>query len=92
MAPRAIRIVATRKLRAMLRLAVLVGALVSSSNAFMLRSGAAALSLQQGNGFEVTAHGLVKRSANQSFSGDFCRDSPAEQISTHRVTSQTPST
>ena len=90
MAPRAIRIVA-RKLRAMLRLAVLVGALVSS-NAFMLRSGAAALSLQQGNSFEVTAHGLVKRSAKINILGDVCPDSRAEHLSTHRSTSHTPST
>ena len=75
----------------MLRI-ILFAAVASSSTAFMLNGAAAALSLQQGNGFEVTAHGLVKRSANQSFSGDFCRDSPAEQISTHRSTSRTPST
>ena len=42
---------------------VLFAAVASSSQAFTLRSAAAALSLQQSNGFEVTAHGLVKRSA-----------------------------
>ena len=42
---------------------LLFAAVASSSNAFPLRSAAAALSLQQGNGFEVTAHGLVDRSA-----------------------------
>ena len=29
---------------------------------------------------------------NQQFFNDFCRDSPAEQISTHRSTPHTPST
>ena len=42
---------------------ILFAAVASSSNAFLLHSAAAALSLQQGNGFEVTAHGLVMRSA-----------------------------
>ena len=42
---------------------VLFAAVASSSQAFTLRSAAAALSLQQSNGFEVTAHGLATRSA-----------------------------
>jgi len=46
----------------MIRLTLLIAA-VASSSAFMLHNAAAALSLQQSNGFEVTAHGLVKRSA-----------------------------
>ena len=46
----------------MLRLTLLIAA-VASSRAFMFRSAAAALTLQQSNGFEVTAHGLVRRSA-----------------------------
>ena len=47
----------------MLRLTILFAAVASISNAFTLPSAAAALSLQQSNGFEVTAHGLVMRSA-----------------------------
>ena len=47
----------------MLRLTILFAAVASSSNAFLLRSAAAGLTLQQSNGFEVTAHGLVQRSA-----------------------------
>merc|ERR1719311_1919969 len=42
----------------MIRLTLLIAA-VASSSAFMLHNAAAALSLQQSNGFEVTAHGLV---------------------------------
>ena len=42
---------------------ILFAAVASSSNAFLLPSAVAGLTLQQSNGFEVTAHGLVKRSA-----------------------------
>merc|ERR1719488_382802 len=43
----------------MLRLTILFAAVASSSHAFTLRAASAGLALQQGNGFEVTAHGLV---------------------------------
>ena len=72
----------------MLRLTILFAAVASISNAFMLPSAVAGLTLQQSNGFEVTAHGLVHHSAKQNVLDDFCPDSPAEQISTHRSTSQ----
>ena len=76
----------------MLRLTILFAAVASISNAFLLPSAVAGLTLQQSNGFEVTAHGLAKpQRTNQQFFGDFCRDSPAEQISTRRSTSHTPS-
>ena len=47
---------------------ILFDAVASSSNGFTLPSAAAALSLQQSSGFEVTAHGLVEaQRTNQQF-------------------------